>query len=412
VDFDDTPTEAAFRREVRSWLDAHAPRRGADEDFSGGFFDPDVDTVALFAANAEWQRTLFEHGWAGITYPPAYGGRGGTPLHELIYQQEAAAYGVHAGAYAVAHTMVGPAILEHGTEDQRRRFIEPMLRGDEVWCQLFSEPGSGSDLASLATRAVRDGDEWVVNGQKVWTSSAQHSQWGILLARTDPDAPRHRGITYFLLDMASPGVEIRPLRQMTGEAHFSEVFLTDVRVPAVNVLGGEGGVGQGWRAAMHTLTNERAMIGSAHPMEDYLALEGIARRAGTTNDVNVRQVLSDAYLRSQILRFFGFRMQTALSKGEMPGPEVSVVKLFFSDHVARSSGAALALQGPTGMLRGDGASAFALQRFLYSPSLTIAGGTSEVQRNIIGERVLGLAAEPKVAAGARPEVRSAPEPAQ
>jgi alkylation response protein AidB-like acyl-CoA dehydrogenase len=306
-----------------------------------------------------------------------------------------AAFGVHNGSFMVAHTMVGPAILEYGTEEQKDRFIPAMLRGDEVWCQLFSEPGSGSDLASLSTRATRDGDEWVVNGQKVWTSAATDSQWGILLARTDLDAPKHRGITYFLLDMATPGIDIRPLRQMTGESHFSEVFLTDVRVPADRVLGGEPGLGQGWRAAIHTLANERAMIGSAAPTEDYDSIVALARAAGLADDPLVRQELADAYTRSRILEFFGFRLQTALSHGELPGPETSVVKLFFSNHVARVSNIGLDLQGPTGALLDEGASTFAAQRFLYAPSLTIAGGTSEVQRNIIGERALGLPPEPR-----------------
>lgn len=403
MDVNDSPGEAAFRAEARGWLEANAVPKGHTDDFSGGFFDPDVDTPALFAACAEWQRTLFDGGWAGITYPVVHGGRGDTPLHDLIFSQEMAGFGVHNGAFAVAHTMVGPAILAHGTDEQRRRFIEPMLRGDEVWCQLFSEPGSGSDLASLRTSAVRDGDEWVVNGQKVWTSSAQHSQWGILLARTDPSAPKHHGITYFLLDMATPGIDIRPLRQMTGENHFSEVFLTDVRIPAAQVLGGDAAVGQGWRAAMHTLTNERAMIGGANPMEDFESVAALARSTGRTGDPLVRQQLADAYTRSRILAFFGFRVQTALGKGEMPGPETSVVKLLFSDHVCRVSRLGIDLQGPLGALHGHGASTFATQRFLFAPSLTIAGGTSEVQRNIIGERVLGLPAEPKpVPAAAEP----------
>jgi len=396
VDFDDTPAEAEFRATARAWLDQHAIPKGHPDDFSLGFFDPTVDPDDVYDKCRKWQRTLFDGGWAGISYPTELGGRGGTTLHELIFHQEMQRYGVHNGAYAVAHTMVGPAILEYGTDQQRRRYIEPMLRGDEVWCQLFSEPGSGSDLASLSTRAIRDGDEFVVNGQKVWTSTAERSDWGILLTRTDPSEARHRGITYFLIDMATPGIDIRPLRQMTGESHFSEVFLTDVRVPAANVLGGDSQVGQGWRAVMHTLANERAMIGGASTDGDLIGLIELARTYGRLADPIVRQELASAYTRTQILRYLGYRSQTALSKGRAPGPETSVMKLAFGDHLKRVGSAAVQWQGPVGMLSGrGGASPFFAQRFLYAPSLGIAGGTSEVQRNIIGERVLGLPPEPR-----------------
>jgi acyl-CoA dehydrogenase len=404
VDFDDSPAEAAFRAEARRWLDDHAIAKGSADDFSGDFFDPAADGDELFAKCRRWQRTMFDAGWAGVSYPRELGGRGGSTMQELIFAQEVARYGVHNGAFVVAHTMVGPAILDHGTDEQRRRFIPAMLRGDDIWCQLFSEPGSGSDLASLRTHAVRDGDEWVVDGQKVWTSSADRSDWAILLARTEPDAPRHRGITYFLLDMRTPGIDVRPLKQMTGESHFSEVFLTEVRLPAENVLGGPAARGHGWLSAMHTLANERAMIGSASTDDDMVGLLELARAAGATRDPRARQELAAAYTGTQILRYLGYRAQTALSQGVAPGPETSIIKLVFGDHLKRVSAAALAYQGATGMLAGDGggadggASAYFAQRFLFAPSIGIAGGTSEVQRNILGERVLGLPAEPRPAA--------------
>ena len=257
MDIDDTPEEAAFRSEARAWLEANASARGGPDDWSDGFFDASMADADLMDHSRRWQRCLWDAGWAGISYPTEWYGRGGTVVQELIFAQEMAAFGVSTGAFVVAHTMVGPAILTLGTDEQRHRFLPAMLRGDEMWCQLFSEPGAGSDLAGLATRAELDGDHWVVNGQKVWTSNAETSQWGILLARTDPTAHRHAGITYFLVDMATPGIEVRPLRQMTGESHFSEVFLTDVTVPAANVLGGPSAVNQGWGAALHTLANER-----------------------------------------------------------------------------------------------------------------------------------------------------------
>jgi len=309
---------------------------------------------------------------------------------------------VNHGAFAVSHTMVGPAILEFGTAEQQHRFLPATLLGDEIWCQLFSEPESGSDLASLATRAVLDGDEYVVNGQKVWTSNADHSDWGILLARTDIDAPRHRGITYFLLDMRSPGIDIRPLRQMTGQSHFSEIFLTDVRIPAANVLGGPARLGEGWRAAMHTLSNERAMIGAASSDDDLDGLTALARQRGLLHEPAVRDGISRAHVGAGILRFLGYRLQTAISQGRPPGPETSVLKLFYSDHLKSLTALALRIEGPDGMLTGAGPldgpwTAWFNLRFLYAPSLSIAGGTSEVQRGIIGDRVLGLPPEPRAA---------------
>ncbi len=231
MDFDDTPEEAAFRAEARAWLEAHAPGHVAPPGARAAGGDEWVQRCKA------WQRALYDGGWAGITWPKEHGGRGGTALEQRIFDQEQARFGVSIGVFAVGIGMVGPTVITHGTEEQRARYLDPLLRGDEVWCQLFSEPAAGSDLAGLATRAVRDGGEFVVDGQKVWTSGAHHSQLGILLARTDPDKPKHRGITYFVVDMATPGIEVRPLRQINGAAHFNEVFLSGVHVPAANVVG-------------------------------------------------------------------------------------------------------------------------------------------------------------------------------
>ena len=409
VDIEDSPEEAAFRLEARSWLTEHAPAKGSAGDFSEGFFDPGADLAWLMARNAEWQRTLWDGGWAGISYPKEWYGRGGTLGQEIIFAEESARFGVITGAFAVSHSMVGPAILELGTDEQRHRFIPATLCGDEMWCQLFSEPGAGSDLAGLSTRAVRDGDQWIVNGQKVWTSNADTSHYGILLARTDPDAPKHRGITYFLVDMATPGIEVRPLRQMTGESHFSEVFLTDVAVPTSAVLGGPDAVGQGWRAALHTLANERAMIGSNGSMADVAPVVALARRVGRLEDPVVRQELAAAHTRMQILTFLGYRARTAISHGRAPGPETSVLKLAFADHFKRLSSLAKSIQGASGMLDDDGTagSATLTWRLLFAPSTGIAGGTDQVQRSIIGERVLGLPREdrPSPTPAGRPEDR-------
>ncbi len=388
MDFDDTPEEAAFRSEARAWLEAHAePRR------------PDA-RPSLAAANDEghvercrsWQRSLYDGGWAGITWPKANGGRGGTPNEARIFAQEQLKFDVSTGIFAVAVGMVGPTLIAHGTPEQQERYLDPMLRGDEIWCQLFSEPGAGSDLAGLRTRAVRDGDTWIVNGQKVWTSGAHNSDVAILLARTDPDATKHAGITYFLVDMATPGIDVRPLRQITGHAHFNEVFLTDVAIPAENVVGEVDG---GWGVAVTTMANERSLIGGGGTSTGVDQLVDLARSFGRTGDPGVRQELARAYTRLRLLEFLGYRAQTALSQGRMPGPEASVMKLAISNHVEQTGDLLMALEGPFATFYGADAprDQLAQYQFLGQWSMRIGGGTDQVQRNVIGERVLGLPRE-------------------
>jgi alkylation response protein AidB-like acyl-CoA dehydrogenase len=393
VDIDDTPEEAAFRAEARDWLDAHAIPKGHPDDFSLGLWTGTYDEETYIRRCQHWQRTLFDGGWAGMTWPKAYGGRGGRPIHQVIFNQEQARYGVSSGAFMISIGMAGPTILAHGTDEQKDRFLPAMLRGDEMWCQLFSEPGAGSDLAALATRAERDGDEWVVTGQKVWTSSPDRARWGMLLARTDTGVPKHRGIGYFLIDMATPGIEVRPLRQMTGESHFSEVFLDGVRVPASNLLGEPG---DGWRIAQTTLTSERSSIagGTGATPEGLVAL---ARAVGATGDPLARQRLVDAHIRFELLRFLRYRSQTALSQGRRPGAEASVMKLAFARYMKALTEAAIGVQGAHGLLAGDDVvdDGMWLRRFLHSPSLRIAGGSDQVQANIMGERALGLPPEPR-----------------
>jgi len=383
MDFDDTPEEAAFRAEARAWLEANAGPRTGEVDMLRLMDSPD-----FVAAAKAWQRKLYDGGWAGITWPKEYGGRGATSIQNTIFTQEQVKREVATGPFMVGIGMAGPTIIGHGTDAQKERYLDTMLRGEEIWCQLFSEPEAGSDLANLATRAVRDGDEWVVNGQKVWTSQAHHSEWGMLLTRTDPDAPKHRGITYFLLDMKTPGVEIRPLVQITGAAHFNEVFLTDVRIPAENVLGEVNG---GWAVTMTTLQNERAAIGGAGRAGTHFEeIAALARSVGKADDPMVRQDLARCFTRFQILRYLGLRTQTALSKGGVPGPESSIMKLILSEH-ARDNGELFEqLQGNAGMLDSTWTT-----HFLNQWSMRIGGGTDQIQRNAIGERVLGLPAEPR-----------------
>jgi alkylation response protein AidB-like acyl-CoA dehydrogenase len=392
MDFDDTPEEAAFRAEARAWLADHAqpitdetPRRSP---WGGG------DQAEHVRRSKAWQRTLYDGGWAGITWPKQYGGRAASAIEAAIFAQEQGRFDVSPGIFAVGIGMVGPTLIAHATPAQKERFLDTMLRGDEVWCQLFSEPGAGSDLAGLSTRAVRDGDEWVVNGQKVWNSGAHYSDWGILLARTDPFQPKHRGITYFLVDMRTAGIDVRPLRQITGEAHFNEVFLTDVRIPVENVV---GDVNDGWRMAQTTLTNERTLIGGGAG-SGWRDVRTLARETSAGEDARLRQELAAAFTRFELTRFLGYRVQTAVSQGKTPGPESSIMKLFHSQNLARTGDLVLAMQGPSGMLAGSDAprDGFWLSMFLNQWASRIGGGTDQVQRNIIGERVLGLPKEPSV----------------
>ncbi|MBA3282527.1 MAG: acyl-CoA dehydrogenase family protein, partial [Acidimicrobiia bacterium] len=388
MDFDESVEEAAFRKEARAWLDEHAGSAAAlDVALREGEDEADIVERAR-----PWQAKLAEHGWAGITWPATSGGRGGTPAEAAIFAEEAAGRGLPTGAFAVGVGMAGPTIIAHGTDDQRARYLPPMLRGEEVWCQLFSEPGAGSDLAGLATTAVRDGDEWVINGQKVWTSGAHFSDYGILLARTDPAAPKHRGISYFLVDMHQPGVDVRQLRQITGGAHFSEVFFTDARVPHGALLGEQDA---GWGVAMTTLANERTFMGghsSGPTLEDLI---GLAQDLGASDDLVVRQGLAAAYTRNQIMGYLGMQVRTATSQGRPPGPGASVLKLLAAWNMKHNAELALALQGPAGMLAGPHApeSGRWQHYFLGAPSIRIAGGSDEIQRNVMGERVLGLPPE-------------------
>ena len=396
MDFDESPEEAAFRAEAHAWLATNAVPKGHPDDFSVGFRDG--DEAEYVKRCKEWQGRLAEGGWACITWPKEYGGRGGTGTQAAIFAEEQAKFGVSNGIFAVGIGMAGPTIIAHGTPEQKQRFLPPLLHGDEVWCQLFSEPGAGSDLANLGCRAVRDGDEWVVNGQKVWTSGAQNSDWGILLARTDPDQPKHRGITYFLVDMHSAGIEIRPLRQMTGGSHFNEVFLTDVRIPQENVL---GDVNAGWGVAMTTLANERVLIGGGGSGPGFKDLVALAQANDRDRDALVRQGLAAAYTRYEIIRYLGMRVRTATSKGQTPGAEASVMKLFYAGHLKKLGDLAMSIEGAAGSLLGRDAPAGGTwqQQLLSAPSIRIAGGSDEVQRNIMGERVLGLPGEPRVDKG-------------
>lgn len=350
---------------------------------------------------------------AGYVAPhwPAPWGLAADPIHQLIIDDELARAGVQRPSNAIGIGWAGPTIAYAGSEEQKERYLFPLLTAEEIWCQLFSEPGSGSDLASLSTRAERDGDEWVVNGSKIWTSGAQHSRFGILLARTNPDAAKHKGITYFICPMNLPGIDIRPIREMTGGETFNEVFFTDVRLPLDAVV---GEVNDGWRLAKVTLGNERVSLSTGGVLWGHgpTALDLIAqiKRAPVTDPV-LRQNIAKVYIEHQILELIRMRTLSARIRGEQPGPEASVRKILADEHGQHVMDLALSLQGASGMIANahvgglsgtQGASAMEVAvwyyGFLFAQALTIGGGTGAVQRNIVGERVLGLPHEPEARA--------------
>jgi alkylation response protein AidB-like acyl-CoA dehydrogenase len=396
MDFDDSPEEAAWRDRCRTFLEAHAQRRPERVDWGESYWAKTrspAEEAEYDLRCRKWQRTKFDEGWAGLTWPEEYGGRGLSSHFAAIFAEEESRFDAPQGQFAQSIGMAGPTIIVHGTEAQKRRYLAPMLTGEETWCQLFSEPGAGSDLAGLRTSAVVDGDEIVVNGQKVWTSNASEAAHGMLLVRTDVEQPKHRGITYLLLDMSTPGIDIRPLRQPTGRSEFNEVFLDDVRVPVDNVL---GQINAGWGPILTTLTNERTGIGGQSPMVDD-AIE-LARAFGVSGDPVVRQDLARLHTMAATVRFLGYRVRTAASHGVAPGPESSVMKLANSRRLELLSNLTMSIMGVRGTLYGDDAEMSGFWQnyaFLGQWMSRIGGGTDEVQRNIIGENVLGLPQEPR-----------------
>ena len=397
MDFNDTPELAEFRGRARAWLEANATRR-RQEGGAITLFGENGDGEGALATARFWQAKVFDAGWAGLTVPPEYGGAGLSPLYQIVWQQEAAHFALPVDVFGIGIGMGAPTLVAWGTEQQKGRWLRPMLRGDEIWCQLFSEPGAGSDVASLRTRATRDGGEWLVNGQKVWTSGAHYSRWGLLLARTDPAASKHRGLTYFIVDMNQPGVEVRPLRQMTGGSNFNEVFFVDARVPDENVIGGEG---MGWSVAVTTLMNERLSIGAALLSAEgaFGSLRQLAQRF--VGDASLRDRLVDLYARGQVLRFMAQRIISTLVRGGLPTALGSAAKIGLSDVLTRFANLGIDVQGGAGLLAGPDAVDDGVWQLIFTgyPGMRIAGGTDEIMRNIIGERILALPAEPRLDKG-------------
>ncbi len=391
MDFEYTPQEEAFRQELRAWLDANPPKG----------YDPatflHLPQDARFALQLDWQRQLHGAGWVGIHWPQAYGGRGATAMEQTIYLQEMVRARLPEIANAMGTRIVGPTLIHWGTEAQKQRYIPTILNGDEIWCQGYSEPNAGSDIASLQTRAVEDGDDFVINGQKVWTSFAQYAHFCLLLARTDPAAPKHKGISCFVLDMHSPGVTVRPLRQINGDAEFNEVFFDNVRVPKANLIGAKN---QGWPVMLTTLMFERVTFDVLSPVEAVITqLIKVVKHEETTalpftGDASVRQQVARFYTELQAIKYTSLRQLTRQLRGEPPGPESSLVKLAASELNQRVVLFATALLGPAGQVVSEDIQGVAgdywVHNALTTHLYTVAGGTSEIQRGILGERVLGL----------------------
>ena len=386
MNFDDTPEEAAYRAKISAWLATAAANYR--EPVTGG------DGVARAKA---WQTIKYSAGYVGITWPKALGGQGATPMQQIIFNQEEGKYHVPTGVYAIGLGMCIPTVFTHGQPEVVARYLEPAMRGDEVWCQLFSEPSAGSDLAGIRTKAERDGDDWVINGQKVWTSGAQHSDFGIVVTRTDPSAPKHKGLTMFIVNMKDPGIEVRPIKQMAGSSEFNEVFFTDVRVKDSHRL---GEVGDGWKVSLTTLMHERVAVGgkpaTAPGVKEMIELaKAIDTEEGNAlEQSHVRQKIADVYIQDRGIALTRMRTISALSSGRTPGPESSISKVVVAKMMQDMGSFAADMAEGAGLIQGDQDAlphlAKLQQTYLYSAGLRIAGGTDEILRNIIAERVLGL----------------------
>src|SRR3981081_197414 len=400
MNFDDTPQEAAFRAEAKAWISANAPKQYEDERKRPSLARHQLKGANILDVAKAWQKKKAEAGWACLHWPKEYGGRGASPIERVIWQQEEGAFGKLSAMFIIGHGMCGPTMMAYASEDQKRHYLPPLAAGDNIWCQLFSEPAGGSDVAGLRTRAEKHGGDWIVNGQKIWTSGAHYSDYGILITRTDPNVPKHKGLTMFFLDMKSEGVEIKPIKQANGQSEFNEVYFTDVKIPDAQRLRAVSDV---WNVRLTTRVNERMSIGanvatgfpelfefcSNLVLDDGLAID----------DRSVRSKLANWAVRASGLKYTSFRAVPALSKGERPGPENSIGKLVAGAMIQDVATYALDLQGAAGVLSGpeDAEAAGKFQAMLLrSPATRVEGGTDEILRNIIAERVLGLPGDIRV----------------
>ncbi len=393
MDFKDTPQEATFREQARAWLAENVP---VEDEFAG------LDEMAR---SKLWQKRKYDAGWACIRWPREYGGRGASAMEQVIWNQEEARYPNLPGAvFSIGQGMAAPTLMSWAKEEQKRRYLPKLASGEEIWCQLFSEPAGGSDLAALRTKAEQQGDEWVINGQKIWTSGAHYADYGILVVRTDPNVPKHKGLSYFFLSMHSPGIETKPIKQLSGDSNFNEVYFTDVRIPDAQRL---GAVGQGWQVSITTLMHERAAIGGGGGGGDFHTLLKLAQTVTIDDrpaieDSAVRAKLADWYCRRAGLKYTGYRTLSALSRGDTPGPENSIGKLVGAPMAQDMASFAMDLMEMSGAVWDADYSApsgLFPTNFMAIPGMRIAGGTDEIMANIIAERVLGMPQEPRLDKG-------------
>jgi alkylation response protein AidB-like acyl-CoA dehydrogenase len=399
MNFDDTPQEAAFRKEARSWISANAPRQYEEELKKASLGRTQLKGANILEVAKAWQKKKADGGWACLHWPKEYGGRGASAIERVIWQQEEGAFGKLSAMFIIGHGMCGPTMMAYAREDHKRRYLPPLASGENIWCQLFSEPAGGSDVAGLRTRAEKRGDDWIINGQKIWTSGAHYSDYGILLTRTDPAVAKHKGLTMFFLDMKSKGVEVKPIKQANGQSEFNEVYFTDVKIPDSQRL---GAVNDGWNVALTTLMNERMSIGAGvatgFPEIFDFCSNLMLDEGPAIEDRSVRSKLANWAVKASGLKYTSFRTISALSRGERPGPENSIGKLVAGSMIQEVAMYALDLQGAAGVLSGEQAElAGKFQAMLLrSPGTRVEGGTDEIMRNIIAERVLGLPGDIRV----------------
>ena len=398
MDFNDTPQEAEFRAKCRAWLEANAELKTKKTNSAKNMI---IGNKSLLEAAAEWQKKKYDAGWAMIHWPEEFGGIGATPIERIIWAQEESKFNVPKGVYEIGLGMAGPVMMEYATEQQKERYLPPMAERKEIWCQLFSEPSAGSDVAGLRSKAVQDGENWIVNGQKVWTSGAHFSDFGILVVRHDPGLEKHKGLTFFFVDMKSPGIEVKPIKQLTGGSSFNEVYFNDVVIPDSQRL---GEIGDGWKVAITTLMNERLAVGDADGVDASEAFE-LAKKHDKDGeqliDNNaVRESIADWYCEASGLKNTKLRTMSALSRGDTPGPEASITKIVSANKLQAIGNFGMDSSDMSGMLMDEKSDFIKFQMaWMGAAGLRIAGGTDEILKNIIAERVLGLPQEARADKG-------------
>mgnify|MGYP001462769027 FL=1 len=398
MDFNDTPQEAEFRAKCRAWLEANAELKTKKTNSAKNM---NIGNKSLLEAAAEWQKKKYDAGWAMIHWPKEFGGIGATPIERIIWAQEESKFNVPKGVYEIGLGMAGPVMMEYATDEQKERYLPPMAEGKEIWCQLFSEPSAGSDVAGLRSKAVQDGENWIVNGQKVWTSGAHFSDFGILVVRHDPGLEKHRGLTFFFVDMKSPGIEVKPIKQLTGGSSFNEVYFNDVVIPDSQRL---GEIGDGWKVAITTLMNERLAVGDADGVDANEAFE-LAKKHNKDGELliennAVRESIADWYCEASGLKNTKLRTMSALSRGDTPGPEASITKIVSANKLQAIGNFGMDSSDMSGMLMDEKSDFIKFQMaWMGAAGLRIAGGTDEILKNIIAERVLGLPQEARADKG-------------